>query len=259
MRLEDKVAIVTGAGRGIGQGIAYVLAREGANIVVADILSDEAKSVGAEVKAFGRDSIALKVDVTKASDVGRMVNRALSKFGSIDILVNNAGIIKVGNVMDISEKEWDQVLAVNLKGVFLCSKAVAPHMIERRSGKIVNISSTAGRRGLPGKAHYHASKFAVIGFTQSLALELAAYNINVNCICPGVVDTYMHRKVLAPRSAEVRGITEEEVYRQMTESVPLRRLQTAEDIGNLVAFLASEEAKNITGQSINVNGGSVNS
>ena len=188
-----------------------------------------------------------------------MVDRTRDKFGKIDILVNNAGMIKVGNVVDMPEKDWDEVLAVNLKGVFLCSKAVAPHMIERHSGKIINISSTAGRRGLPGKAHYHASKFAVIGFTQCLALELASYNINVNCVCPGVVDTYMHRQVLAPHAAKTRGITEDEVYRNMEAGVPLGRLQTPEDIGNLVAFLASEEAKNITGQSINVNGGSVNS
>lgn len=197
--------------------------------------------------------------MTKSESVTRMVDRTLKKFGKIDILVNNAGMIKVGNVVDIQEKDWDEVLDVNLKGVFLCSKAVAPHMIERRSGKIINISSTAGRRGLPGKAHYHASKFAVIGFTQCLALELAPYNINVNCVCPGVVDTYMHREVLAPHTARIRGITEDEVYRNMEASVPLGRLQTPEDIGNLVAFLASEEAKNVTGQSINVNGGSVNS
>jgi meso-butanediol dehydrogenase/(S,S)-butanediol dehydrogenase/diacetyl reductase len=188
-----------------------------------------------------------------------MVDRTLKKFGKIDILVNNAGMIKVGNVVDIQEKDWDEVLDVNLKGVFLCSKAVVPHMIERRSGKIINISSTAGRRGLPGKAHYHASKFAVIGFTQCLALELAPYNINVNCVCPGVVDTYMHREVLAPHTAKTRGITEDEVYSNMEAGVPLGRLQTSEDIGNLVAFLASEEAMNVTGQSINVNGGSVNS
>ncbi len=187
-----------------------------------------------------------------------MVKKTLTAFGKVDILVNNAGIIKVGNVVDITEKDWDEVLAVNLKGVFLCSKAVAPCMIERRSGKIINISSTAGRRGLPGKAHYHASKFAVIGFTQCLALELAPFGINVNCVCPGVVDTYMHREVLVPHAARTQGLTKDDVYRSMEQSVPLRRLQTPEDIGNAVVFLASEESRNITGQSLNVNGGSVN-
>jgi len=217
------------------------------------------KRESTEIKGLGRQSIALKVDVTKSESVTRMVDRTLKRFRKIDILVNNAGIIKVGNVVDITEKDWDEVLAVNLRGVFLCSKAVAPHMIEQRSGKIVNISSTAGRRGLPGRAHYHASKFAVIGFTQCLALELAPHNINVNCVCPGVVDTYMHRQVLAPHTAKIRGITEDEVYKRMEEGIPLQRLQTPEDIGNTVAFLVSEDAKNITGQSINVNGGSVNS
>ena len=258
MRLENKVAVVTGAGRGIGRGIALALAGEGASVVVADIRYEDARGVAAEVRGLGRESLAVKVDVTKSSEVKRMVERALARFGGVDILVNNAGIIRVGNVVDISEKDWDDVLDVNLKGVFLCSKAVAPHMVARRSGKIISISSTAGRRGMPGKAHYHASKFGVIGFTQCLALELAPDNINVNCVCPGVVTTQMHTKVLTPYAARMQRISEEEAYGRVIGNIPLRRPQTPEDIGNLVVFLASDEAVNITGQSINVSGGAVN-
>lgn len=259
LRLEDRVAIVTGAGRGIGRGIAQALAREGARVVIADIAYRDATHVAADLRKESRGALAVKVDVTKIADVHKMVERTLARFGCIDILVNNAGIIRVGTVVEMSEQDWDAVLAVNLKGTFLCCQAVAPHMMARRSGKIINISSTAGRRGLPGKAHYHASKFGVIGFTQSLALELAPYNINVNCICPGVVTTAMHTQVLTPFAARRQGISEEDAYQRVIDSIPLRRPQTPDDIGNLTAFLASEDARNITGQSINVSGGSVTS
>lgn len=256
MRLEGKVALVTGGGRGIGRGIVLALAREGVDVAIGDIRHHLARDVASEVETLGRKSIVISVDVTKGSDVKEMVQRVLEAFGKIDVLVNNAGVIKLStNVVDISEEDWDTVLDVNLKGVFLCSKTVAPHMIKQRSGKIVNISSIAGKRGGIGQGHYCASKFGVIGLTQTLALELAPFNINVNAVCPGIVETYMWTDVLTPSIAKRNNLSEKEAWQNAIDRIPLGRPQTPEDIGNLVVFLASDNAKNITGQAINVCGG----
>lgn len=254
MQLRGKVALVTGAGRGIGRGIALALAQDGATVVTIDIHRHLAEDVARAVEEVGREALAVTLDVSKSDDVTARVDDVHQTFGQIDILVNNAGILKLAPIVDMTEADWDAVLAVNLKGVFLCSRAVAPHMIPRRSGKIVNISSGAGKRGSAGKAHYVVSKFGVIGLTQCLAAELAPHNINVNAVCPGIVDTYIWRELLTPYYAELEGLPVDEAFNRIVKRIPLGRPQTPEDIGNLVVFLASEKSRNITGQAISVTG-----
>ncbi|MEX0785128.1 MAG: SDR family NAD(P)-dependent oxidoreductase [Dehalococcoidia bacterium] len=257
MELKDTTAIVTGGARGIGRGIALELARAGANVVVADLpaLQDDIDATVAAIEAEGAQAASVHCDVTKEAEVKAMVAAAIERFGHVEILVNNAGVIGVAPVVMMSEEEWDRVLDVNLKGTFLCSKAVAAHMIERRSGRIINLSSQAGKRGAPGVAHYCTSKWGVIGFTQSLALELAGSNITVNAVCPGEVDSKMWRDTLLPALAAGQGTDPEAAWQAwIKERVPLGRPQTAEDIGQAVVFLC--RAENITGESINVTGGS---
>ena len=257
MELKDTVAIVTGAARGIGRGVSLALAREGAHIVVADLPSaqDDMEATGKLVEAEGVQALLAHCDVRDSAQISALVQATLDRFGRIDVLVNNAGVISLAPITTMSEEQWDRVLDVNLKGTFLCSKAVAPHMAERRSGCIINMSSVAGKRGQPGLAHYCASKFAVIGFTQTLALEMAAANVRANAVCPGEVDSAMWREHLLPALAAARGSTPEEAWEQFTrERVPLGRPQTAEDIGQAVVFLC--RADNITGAALNVNGGS---
>ena len=257
MELKDTVAIVTGAARGIGRGVAHALAREGAHIVIADLPSvrDDMGQTKSLVEGEGTQALLVHCDVTDWSQVSAMAQSALDRFGRIDILVNNAGVISVAPVAAMSEEAWDLVIDVNLKGTFLCSKAVAPHMMERRSGRIVNMSSQAGRRGAAGIAHYCTTKFGVIGFTQSLALEMAAFNVTVNCVCPGEVDSAMWREHLLPAIAGMQGISIDEAWESWNrDRVPLGRPQTAEDIGEAVVFLC--RAENITGEALNVTGGS---
>ncbi len=257
MELKNAVAIVTGGARGIGRGIACELAKEGVRVAIADVPSTDAdrRETIAEIKRLGSDAIPIDVDVRDFAQVQAMVRRTLDRWGQIDILVNNAGVISVGLVATLPEEDWDRVIDVNLKGTFLCSKAVVPHMMQRRTGRIINLSSQAGKRGSPGVSHYCASKWGVIGFTQSLAHEGGPFNITVNAICPGEVDTYMWREVLTPAIAAARGITPDEAWKSMAvDNVPLRRPQTAEDMGQAVVFLC--RADNITGESINVSGGS---
>ena len=257
MELKDAVAIVTGGARGIGRGIALALAHEGANVVIADLPSvqDEMEQTAALVEGEGAQALLAHCDVRDWSQVSAMAQATLDRFGQIDILVNNAGVISIAPVVAMDEEEWDRVLGVNLKGTFLCSKAVAPHMTERRSGRIVNISSVAGRKGQFGLGHYCASKFGVIGLTQTLALELAPSNVTVNAVCPGEVDSAMWRDQLLPALAASMGTTPDEAWERFTrERVPLGRPQTAEDIGQAVVYLC--RADNVTGAAINVNGGS---
>jgi meso-butanediol dehydrogenase/(S,S)-butanediol dehydrogenase/diacetyl reductase len=257
VELKDAVAVVTGGARGIGRGIALELARAGSHAVIADLPSVQADAEETRrlVEAEGVRSAIVHCDVREWAQVRSMVQSALETFGKIDILVNNAGVISVAPVALLEEEAWDRVLDVNVKGTFLCSKAVSPHMMERRSGRIVNLSSQAGRRGAPGLAHYCASKWAIIGFTQSLALELAAFNVTVNAICPGEVDSAMWQETLLPAIAATQGISGEEAWQRfLQERVPLGRPQTAEDIGQAAVFLC--RADNITGEALNVTGGS---
>ncbi len=243
MILGDKAAIVTGAGRGIGRGIALKLAERGAHVVASDIDVDTATETAKEVETLGRRALPLKADVSKRGDVEDMVAATLEEFGAIHILVNNAGIARSGMLRKLTDEAWDEVLAVNLKGIFHTTQLVAAHMIELAYGKIINISSIYGRTGTIGDSNYAASKAGIIGFTKSTARELARYNINVNAVLPGMIDTPL-----------LQGIPD--YYLQpMIKEIPLRRVGTPEDIGNVVAFLASDEASYITGAAIEVTGG----
>lgn len=254
MRLDDKVAIVTGAGRGIGEAISIRLAREGADVVVCDVNLDSAKETAEKIETIGQRSLAVKTDVSKSSDVEKMVNLTLEKFGKIDILVNNAGIVIVKQIVELEEEEWDKVIDVDLKGVFLCSKAVAKVMINQKSGKIINISSDSGKTGYALFTSYNAAKFGVIGFTQGLAKELAPYGINVNAVCPGIVGTKMWEYV-DEQLGKRWGLPKGEALKMHIKQIPLGRLETPEDVAGVVAFLASQDADYMTGQAINVTGG----
>jgi len=241
--LKDKVAIVTGAGQGIGRGIALSLAKEGAKVVVADI-TDKRFEVVKEIEALGSQALAVKCDVSNRSDVEGMVKEALNKFGRVDILVNNAGIYPFKPFADMTEQDWDRVLDINLKGVFYCVKAVLPKMIEQKYGKIVSLSSIAGSVvGFSGLVHYSASKAAIAGLTKSLALEVAPHGINVNAIAPGPIDTP------GTKAPDVT-ITE-----QTIKMISVGRMGLPQDIANLVVFLASDKSSFITGQCIVSDGG----
>ena len=256
MELRDAVAIVTGGGRGIGRGVAVALAREGAHVVIADLPSvqQDMEATRALVEAEGAQALLVHCDVRDWPQVSAMAQAALDRFGRIDVLVANAGVIGVAPVVAMTEEQWDRVIDTNLKGTFLCSKAVAAHMMERRSGRIITMSSQAGRRGAPALAHYCTTKWGIIGFTQSLALELAPFNVTVNAICPGVVDSAMWREHLLPALGGARGQTPEEAWETyLRERIPLGRAQTAEDIGQAAVFLC--RADNITGEAVNVTGG----
>ncbi len=259
--LKNQVAIVTGAGSGIGKAIALRLSKEGAIIVAADINQVAAEELIKEIKKLGGEGLAIKTDVANSFDVRNMVRETLARFKQIDILVNNAGTGRAGRIVEHKEEDWDKTMEVNLKGTFLCSQAVAQEMIPRRKGKIVNIASVAGKAGEEFIGAYCASKFAVIGLTQVLAKELGRYNINVNAICPGYVWTPMWEDLARWFKEHFSSLAEKSLYEIFTKRVeavtPLRRPQSPEDIANLTAFLVSDEARNITGQAINVDGGAV--
>jgi 3-oxoacyl-[acyl-carrier protein] reductase len=244
MRIWDKVAIVTGGGSGIGQGTCIRLAEEGGVIAIFDIDLEGAENTAQEVKKAGGRALALRVDVAKAADVDSAVEEVISTFGRVDILVNNAGLSTMTSVAKMTEDVWDSTLDVNLKGVFLCCRAVIPHMKERRCGRIVNISSILGLAGSPARVHYSAAKTGVIGFTRGLAAELGPHNINVNAVGPGIIDTPMLERDIGSDLRE-----------QLHARVPLRRLGAPRDIADAVLFLVSDEASYITGQCLFVCGG----
>jgi 3-oxoacyl-[acyl-carrier protein] reductase len=245
MRLKDKVAIVTGAGRGIGRAIALAFAKEGANIVVNDINIELANKVVEEIKALGRKAIAIKADVSKSEEVEKMVDLTIKEFGKIDILVNNAGVVFPARIIDIKEENWDRTFEVNLKGTFLCSKAVLKHMMQRKSGKIICIASNLGILSIPERADYSASKAGVINFVKSLALEAGPYGINVNAIAPGITETDMIKPY----------VTKEMIEKEFAPNIPLRRIGKPEDIAKVAVFFASEDSDYVTGQVISVDGG----
>jgi meso-butanediol dehydrogenase/(S,S)-butanediol dehydrogenase/diacetyl reductase len=247
--LEQRVAVVTGAGSGIGEAIARVLAREGATVVLTDLQAERVRAVADELGAS-----AVEHDVTSWQSCKQMMAEALDAHGRVDVLVNNAGVSRSVPFHELDEAEWDRVNDVNAKGVFLTTRAVVEHMMERRSGRIITISSMVGKEAIPLFSHYCATKFAVIGLTQALAKELAPYDINVNAVCPGIVRTPLWEPLLDQLSQN-KGITRDEAWAEFVQGIPLGRPQEPEDIGEVVAFLASARARNMTGQGINVTGG----
>jgi NAD(P)-dependent dehydrogenase (short-subunit alcohol dehydrogenase family) len=245
MKLKGKTAIITGARRGIGKGIALKFAQEGASVVVSDISVEDCEQVVKEIEKLGGRAVAARCDVSSKQDVQAMLQRATDAFGKVDILVNNAGIYLQKQVNQLSEEEWDRVLAINLKSVFLCSQAVLPGMIERKYGKIINIASIAGMVGFAESSAYCASKGGIINLTREMALELAAHKINVNAIGPGVIETPM-----------TKGMLENEQAKQgLLAGIPLKRIGTPEDIANAALYLASDESDYVTGHCLFVDGG----
>lgn len=244
MRFEGQVALITGAARGIGRAVALALAREGADVVVADVDLGRAREVAMEIEALGRKAEAAAADVSDRQAVQRLVGDAVSRFGRIDILVNNAGIIRRGTFLEHDPGEWDRVLDVNLGGTFNCTREVVPLMIQQGGGKIVNVSSVVGRMGdIASAPSYGTSKGAINTFTRSLARELAAYGINVNAVAPHAIETEMSQEWPA------------EKRRQIVEAIPMKRLGQPEEVAAAVVFLASDGAGFITGHVLDVNGG----
>ena len=254
MRLSGKSAIVTGAGRGIGNATALRFAREGADVLVPDLDPATSEQTARAIQALGRKGIPMQMDVTRLADIRRMVDTAMREFGKIDILVNNAGITQVRDPMKLTEEEWNRTLSINAKAAFFCLQAVAREMIPRRSGVILNAASISGRAGKPMLVDYCASKFAVIGITQSMAIALAKHGIRVNAVAPGIVDTDMWVQIDREWSA-LEGKPAGEMKRIRVGAIPLGRIETVEDVANLYTFLASDEASYITGQTYNVCGG----
>lgn len=255
MQLDNQTALVTGAGRGIGQGIALALAEAGANIVAADVDIDIANETRDKVKALGRQSIALQADVTQPESIETMVRDAESHLGPLDIAVNNAGVISIMGVEKLDAERWDSLMAVNARGVFLCTQAEVNVMRPRRFGRIINVASICGKVGLPDLSHYCASKFAVVGFSNSVAKELADEGITVNALCPGIVGTGMWRGEHGLAYAwREEGESEDDSWaRHQKTFLPQGVAQTPEDMGGLAVYLAS--AEHVTGQAIAVDGG----
>ncbi|MFH1853682.1 MAG: 3-oxoacyl-[acyl-carrier-protein] reductase [Candidatus Omnitrophota bacterium] len=243
LSLEGKIALITGSARGIGKDIALLFAKEGASIVICDVNMEEAEETAKEIQGMGRDSIVFKVDVTNFNDVQGMIDKILDKFKKLDILINNAGITKDNLILRMSEEDWDKVIAVNLKGCFVCTKVAAKVMLKQRSGHIVNLASIIGIMGNSGQANYAASKAGIIGLTKSVAKELAPRGICVNAIAPGFIKTDMTAKL------------PEEIQKKMLSVIPLGRFGEAKDVANLALFLSSESSLYITGQVIQVDGG----
>ena len=246
---EDQVVIVTGAGskKGIGRAIALAFAQEGATVVVGDMNYEGAKEIETIIKDMGQKSLAVKLDVSNQEDVNSLVKQTINQFNRIDVLINNAGITQPVKVLDTSLEDWNRIINVNLTGTFLCSKAVLPYMIKNRYGRIVSMSSVSAKRGggVFGGAHYSAAKAGILGFSKALAREVAAYGITVNSIAPGVVNTDIRGDKATP-----------EADQEIINSIPIQRFGKVEEIAALALFLASPSSAYITGEDIDINGGS---
>ncbi len=255
MLLKDKVALITGSGRGIGKSIALKFAEEGANVIINYHASQKAaEEVSGKIKSIGKNTLTIKANVSNEDEVRNMFDKVIEEYNKLDILVANAGIERISLIADTPVEVWDEVFNVNAKGVFLCCKHAIPYLLKNKKGTIINMSSAAGKTGWKYFGAYCASKFAVIGLTQSLAMELAEHNITVNAICPGAVDTdmlyYEYDKL-----AEVKKDTVEDEAKTLLNSIPIKRISKPEEIANLAAYLASDKARDITGEAINITGG----
>lgn len=256
MQFKNKIAVVTGAGSGIGRGVSLMLAEEGATVIVTDLNEENAKKVSDEILDNGEKSAYFKLDVTKSNEITKMSEYVRENFGLIDILVNNAGLSIITPFFKHTEEIWDKTMEINLKGQFLCCKAIIPQMLEKGAGSIINMSSQSGKVGTNDYQAYCASKFGVIGLTQALSKEFAGKGVRVNSVCPGVVYTSMWEKQKADYAAK-KNIGAEEVMDYFAEKIPKGRVGKIEDITSTISFLLSDQADYITGQSINVNGGDI--
>jgi len=255
MKLTDQIAIVTGGGRGIGQEIVLALAREGANVLLAARDEQALHNVAQQVHELGRQAVVVKTDVSLEPQVNTMVDTALKQFGRIDILVNNAGVVgPTAPVSNVTREQWDEVLAINLTGAFLCARAVIPHMVERRSGNIVNIASIAGKLAYALRSPYAVSKWGMLGLSRTLAQELAEYNIRVNAVCPGPTAGDRMRGVIAGRAKEL-GRPEAEVERTYLQGTALKNWVDPSHVAAAVVFLVSAEGSSITGEAIDISAG----
>jgi len=248
MDLKDKTVIITGARRGMGKSRALVLAKAGAKVVVSDISEEDCQKVVKEIEKSRGEALAVKCDVTKKEEVDNLVKKTIERFGKVDILVNNAGIAQFVPFLEMTEEDWDRTLDINLKGQFLCAQAVAKEMVKQKRGKIINIASVASGQagiGFPTLAHYSASKGGIIALTETLAVELAPYNITVNAIAPGMIET--------PMIAPIKESPEQE--KEVLKRIPLGRPGAPEEVSNLVLFLASDASSYMTGSTVVIDGG----
>ena len=257
MELGGQTAIVTGAGRNIGRAIALELAGMGADVVVAEVDEASGERTAEEVRERGRKALALPTDVTRLADLQAMADRTVAEWGRIDILVNNAGIHRSAYTADVTEDDWDRLLAVNAKGVFFASQAVLRHMVKARRGNIISVASMAGKMGLKTSLVYGITKAAVISMTKSLAVAHAGDGIRANCVCPGIVETDMIFQIDREAGEKLFGLKPGEYLKQRVEQIPLGRIEAPEDVANVVGFLASSKSSYMTGQAINVTGGLV--
>lgn len=249
MKLKGKTAFVTGAARGIGRAIALTLAREGAQVAVADVLEAEANRVRGEIEAHGVKGLALGVNLTKRAEVTGAIEQTIGQFGQLDIVVNNAGWDKMEMFLDSEEPTWDKIIAINFKAILYVCKAALPHMAERNTGRIINIASDAGRVGSMGESVYAGTKGAIIAFSKTIAREMARHKVTVNVVCPGLTETPLLQGIReqSPKTAKV--------IEAITRAIPLGRVGTPQDIAEAVTFLASPAAEFITGQTLSVSGG----
>jgi NAD(P)-dependent dehydrogenase (short-subunit alcohol dehydrogenase family) len=254
MDLMGRVAIVTGAVGTLGRGICKTLASEGMRLVVGDVTQDQCDCFADEIVASGGSAIGIEMNVVSVESTKKMAQKVIEAFGQIDVLVNNAGVIVVAPLVDHKEEDWDRVINVNLKGTFLCTQAVVPHMIQKKSGRIINISSVAAKRPGPLQSAYAASKHGIIGLTQVWCQELGSYNITVNAVCPGFIESPMWKDHLSPALAPIFGVDPSELVETIAKAyMPLQRPQTSKDIGEAVAYLC--KADNVSGQALVVDGG----
>jgi NAD(P)-dependent dehydrogenase (short-subunit alcohol dehydrogenase family) len=256
MELEGQVAIITGAGRGIGRATALELARMGADIIVAELNRENAERTAFEVRGLGRRSLVVPTDVTSRKDLEPMVEQTRAEFGRIDILVNNAGIYRAAEILDVTEEHWDAIMNINAKAVFFTTQAVLPTMIAQKRGAIVSLASMAGKIGSRNNLPYNASKAAVISMTKSLAVAHAADGIRANCVCPGFVETDMWTSVAREQGALLNQ-SPEEFTRRQARRIPLGRMERPEDVANVIGFLVSPRSNYMTGQALSVDGGLV--